>query len=542
MKIRLRSFSAVLLFVLILSGASRHATYLEAGEILYYDKNGNRVSKEKYLELTGQQKKSRQIKDAPAVKERTEDNETSLFGEEQKIKSSEQKEDLAPEKSAGPGITPLAGEEQKTTPPPGEALSDAAGSSEGEKSSPEEEIAELQYQASISSSTLFRAFRRNTSDKDDVLVMSAYEYLRVDFGALEQSGLSMHLYGWGRYDFNDSGFYRENPDGEVLYGYIEYTQPEYGFNVKLGRQHSFEGVINDSIDGLGIKSALTPYFAISLYGGSPVELESDGGRSEDSFLGGRISAHPNPRYEIGFSYKQKYSQGDVDEKIAGIDLSAILPGNATLQGLSAYNLDTKGWGEHTYEAGFDIFDFHLRPLYQRYQYKDFFNTGDSSADPFRFLSDTGEILTVLGGEVIWRRLTAVDLGAKVKHYTYDLRNDNALYYEGNLTWYLDGRTQIGGQFGRMDGESAETCYLLSRVFFYWHTPFGLGPLGFITGDVVYVHYDEDLFGKNRSLFLSLGSGLHFLNDALEVKLSGDYSEDPFFDSDTRGLLVVTYTY
>jgi hypothetical protein len=88
----------------------------------------------------------------------------------------------------------------------------------------------------------------------------------------------VHINSWGRYDFNASGFFEDNPDGELLYGYLEYNRLDYGLNLTLGRRHVMESVINNSIDGIGINSALTSYFKFSTYVGSPVELSSKDGR------------------------------------------------------------------------------------------------------------------------------------------------------------------------------------------------------------------------------------------------------------------------
>jgi hypothetical protein len=70
---------------------------------------------------------------------------------------------------------------------------------------------------------------------------------------------------------------------------------------------------------------------------------------------------------------------------------------------------------------------------------------------------------------------------------------------------------------------------------------GTAPL-FLSADLVYAHYDEDVYGKSQSIFASLGGGLRFLSDTLKVKLSGDYSADPYFDSDFRFLAALDYTF
>ena len=93
----------------------------------------------------------------------------------------------------------------------------------------------------------------------------------------------------------------------------------------------------------------------------------------------------------------------------------------------------------------------------------------------------------------------------------------------------------------MQGDAAKNNYLLNRLFFYWDRPAGR-VASFISGDLLYALYDEEIFGTDSSFFASLGAGQRFLKDRLEVKLSGDYSADPNFDSDVRGMLVMNYRF
>jgi hypothetical protein len=93
----------------------------------------------------------------------------------------------------------------------------------------------------------------------------------------------------------------------------------------------------------------------------------------------------------------------------------------------------------------------------------------------------------------------------------------------------------------MQGDAATNKYLLNRLFFYWDRPGGR-PACFISGDLLYALYDEEIFGEDGSFFASLGAGQRFLQERLELKLSGDYSADPNFDSDVRGMLVMNYRF
>jgi hypothetical protein len=515
-KSRLKKFLTGCFFMLLVTWALQYPFDLQAGKTYYYDTQGNLISAEEYEQLlkklNGKKNKSNTHSEASGISSQTTDQEDSS--------------------SNGQQVEPENSDEEN---------SDEKDSGE-ENEDEDNEDNEAQYRVEVSSETLLRALRRDTVKGDDSLVVPAYEYLRLDLGTLDQAGLSLHMYGWGRYDFNDSGSYDDNPDGELIYGYLEYNRPDYSLNFKVGRQHLMTGIINNSIDGIGIQSALTPYFKFSVFGGSPVGLSSESDRSADSIYGGRVAGHRGADYEIGFSYKKKNSAGETDEELAGFDLFAALPLNINFFGSSSYNLDTRGWGQHLYEVRFDIADFGFRPFYQRYRYEDFFNTKDNSANPFRFLADTGEILSVLGSDVVWRRFSQVDLGAKFNYYDYDLRDDAAFYVEANANWYLNGLTQIGGQLGRMNGDTNETRYMLTRAFFYWNMPANLSRLGFITGDAMYVYYDKNRYGHESSLWLSLGGGLRFFDDAMQIKLSGDWSNDPYFQSDLRGQLKIEYDY
>lgn len=394
----------------------------------------------------------------------------------------------------------------------------------------------------VSSETLVRVFERDTALRDDVRVAPAYEYLRLDAGALRSKGLSFHLYGWGRLDLGDRDFFADDSAGEMLYGYVEYARPASNLNLRLGRQYVFEGVAGESVDGVRLSGDLTPYFTLSAYGGFPVALDSSRGRSGDRIWGGRLAHRRGSRYEVGLSYKQIDNDGERQEERLGGELSLFLPLGASLFGLSAYNLETEGWAEHSWELRFDLAAAQIRPFYQKYSYEDFFGSGVKAKNPFIFLRETGETLQVLGAEAAWPVSASWELGARVKHFDYEQRGDASAFASLLATWHGRNLTQAGGELGSSQGVAAENDYLLARAFFYRDRPLRLLPRGFVTGDVVYVGYDRPIFGEKAAFFVSLGAGHRFLDERLELKLSGDYSTNPFFDEDVRGMLVASYSY
>jgi len=387
----------------------------------------------------------------------------------------------------------------------------------------------------LHSETIVRFFERDTAQGQEQKVLPVYEYLRLDLGQLEDKGLSFHAYGWGRYDLARNDYFDDDAQGEVLYGYLQYSLAANNLSFRLGRQHVFEGVANESVDGVRVSADLTDYFSASVYGGQPVALEEVDGRSGDRIWGGRLGHHLGRLYAVGLSYKRVDNDGEKQEEALGVDSSLNVGTFATLHGTSVRNLETDQWQEHSYEARLPVGRFILAPYFQRFDYEAYFDTGANSGSPFRFLADSSETVTILGGDVTWNVTGALELGARAKHFNYQERDENAWYYAGLATWHLRSLGQVGGEVGRMDGDTDDTSYTQVRGFFYRE----MAP-GFVSGDLVYVRYDEDIYGENRSLFASLSGGRRFLEKKLELSLSGDYSADPYFDRDLRGMLNLKY--
>ena len=395
---------------------------------------------------------------------------------------------------------------------------------------------------SIKSDTLFRAFSRDTVTENDAAVLPIYEYLQVDMENSGAKGFSLHLYGWGRGDLADNNYYTDSTAGELLYGYAEYNHEQAHFNARLGRQYIFEGVANESLDGLRLSSDLGKYFSGSVYAGQQVALASENGRSGDSIYGGRLANRMAGIYDLGLSYKKIRNDSTDVEEMAGLDLAAYLPHNINLHGFSSYNLDSSAWAEHSYELSASIGPVSIRPYFQRFQYEDYFGTAANSANPFRFLAASGEELTILGTDLTLPMGDAWRFVAKAKNYDYKVFSDSSQYFSGQATWSGSEHGQIGGEIGTMLGDTAQNDYYLLRLFTYWGQLSDSIPVDFISSDLIYVGYDQSIYGEDSSLFLSLGTGKKFMENALELKLSADYSKDPYFDADLRGMLTASYSF
>ena len=394
----------------------------------------------------------------------------------------------------------------------------------------------------VKSDTIFRLFERDTNTDEDELVLPGYEYLQIDAGELEDNGLSFHLYGWGRADFADNDYYEDQTAGELLYGYLEYRLEANDVNAKLGRFQLFEGVANDAIDGLYLGGDIGDYFDLSLYGGQPWALESEQGRSGDSIFGGRLAHHLGTYYEVGVSYKSTDNDNETAEEMLGVDMSVFMPANISFYGFSKYNKETEGWAEHSYEMRVPVGNVLFKPYYQHFSYEDYFDIGANAVNPFRWLAQSGEKLTTYGLDALWQLDEAWTLGGKVKFFDYD-ELDSAETYSILASWHGDNLTQYGVEIGHTaSDDTAGNDYTLVRLYGYCDAMAGRFWVDFFSADMVLVYYDKEIYGEDSSLFVSLAAGKRFLDDALSITLSGDYSQDPYFDDDLRGMVNMSYAY
>lgn len=393
----------------------------------------------------------------------------------------------------------------------------------------------------VRSDTLFRFFERDTAATADSKVAPLYEYLQLDYGGYTGKGLTVHAYGWGRADLGDGGYYRDDHTGQLLYAYLQYSQPFSNFNLRLGRQQVMSGVVNASLDGLSLSSDLGPYFAVSACGGLPVAYDTSAGRSGDALFGGRLAHHWGTHYELGVSYLQSADDGEKQRQRLGADLTFGLPGGISFDGRSVYNLESEGFAEQVYQLRFGLGSLSVRPYYEQYDFRDQFETTSQTPNPFRILAGSKEALSAWGADLAWGGFADWELGARVRQLDYDLNAERAAYYALLLTWHGAKRTQIGAEAGTLQGDAVGNDTLLGRLYFYLD---GSGRLQgtFLSGDACYTNYEQPFFGVDRSWSASLGTGLRFLKDALEVRLAGDYSSDPNYDSDWRGTLALSYRF
>jgi hypothetical protein len=286
-----------------------------------------------------------------------------------------------------------------------------------------------------------------------------------------------------------------------------------------------------------VSSDLLPFLSAKVYAGQSVSLASVNGRSGDFTAGGRMNFNLKNRYETGFFYRYMANENLKDVEEAGFDLSFVLLNNFSILGRSEWNMITNGVNEHSYEALITMANLTFRPFFNYFTYENSFAPEVNNTSPFRFLADIKEIITSLGIDSYYLLSETVSLGAKIVHYNYKIRNNTAQYISGLVEWKYRPSSEIGLELGFLNSPSIDEGYILGRTYIYHDLT-----NKFLSADVTYVRYEKGTRRKDYSLFASVGAGIKLFKQRLEIKASLDYSYDPFFDNDFRGLLSFTYKF
>lgn len=406
------------------------------------------------------------------------------------------------------------------------------------QSLPSTDAAELD----ISSETVVRTLEADTEKGDDRSVIPVYEYLGLDYGDAQEGGVSFHFYGWGRTDVADSAYFEDDPDAELIYGYVDYRKPYDTLRGRFGRQQVFAGVTNESVDGLLLEHGWKDYLSITLFGGLPGAYSETNGTDGDITYGGRLAYPFSSRMEVGLSYQKLEDNGDVAKDNFGLDLTMYTGRWLSLNGLSSYSLDGNGWREHRYNLSVIVDKLQIEPAYEYFQYEDYFGKADFRNNPFYFLEGSDETLSIYGADLIYNASPELQVGGRGRQYDYNLRNENARYMAGLLTYNIFGGSQIGAEAGSMDGQTPDNLYNLFRGYVYWQDPLQVSLLEFISADALFIAYDAPVYDKENSAQFALGAGRNFFDDLLETKLSVIYSNDPYFDDDLSGIVTMQIRY
>lgn len=382
------------------------------------------------------------------------------------------------------------------------------------------------------SSTVFRMGQG--SDRKDYYPV--YEYLQLSADNLSKDGgLSFHFGGWGRVDLADKTRNRSN-DGDLRYGYLTYQHSKNNLVVSAGRQFIAEGVMTQKFDGLYLRSDLAGGFGAAAFVGAPVVTEPN--EKGGSFVyGGRVTHTLGSNYTIGVSALQTREGNGRFREEEGVDVWAQPIKQISLAGRSSYNSMTSGWMEHTYSLSYLPSDrFRMSADVSNVNYKDFFYGATTSA--FRMVGknlDPNEKLLSLGGTVAYQPIGSIALLARYTNNSYDIAK-TAHYYGAGLTYSGDKGYSAGASVYRMDGQVKELQYTEARL--YAGKKFDKFDLAL---DLINLFFDKKVNGE-KNAFTAIAAASYRLTNALKLTGDVDYSRNPEFKNELKGLVKLSYAF
>ena len=392
----------------------------------------------------------------------------------------------------------------------------------------------------LESDTIFRFYERTTSENVEEQASPVYEYLSGRVG--DPESISFNFHGWGRFTLGEESFFDDKEEGEVVYGYLQLKPGVQDWVFRVGRQAVFTSVANEYLDGLRVYGSLPANFSFDIYGGLATVFEDDDGRSGDGLIGGRLGHRMDGVYDIGVAYKKMGNDGDKQSERFAVDTFVNLPflAGAGLSGYSVVNLISDGWAEHSYEVSLPFERYLFQVSFNRFNYEDYFDEDLKAPGPFRFLSDSDEVVTQLEGRFSWWVSDDIDLSAQAILYDYDVRDESASFISALLSYrglsLFDKNLEIGGELGAMTGDTDDNRYTRIRGYAVWEPSFAV-----VSADCEYVAYEEEIYRQDYSVFASL-SLMRQLTEDFSMSVSADASSDPYFDEDYRGLVVVKYVF
>ena len=424
----------------------------------------------------------------------------------------------------------------------------------------------------VNSTTIFRFSKDARMGFASKTMTPFTQFLGIDSDKLGDGNLSVHLYGWGRLDLADKSFNNDQADGSLTYGYLKYSFKHANAQVRGGRFSVNEGMINEMIDGLSIRTDLPLGFGFSTFGGANVHTAHiPGERTDgkgDGIFGGRLNYRYAGMLEMGLSgiYESTapaislnaYKRNDgspifpltpdgsrakiTDHRLIGVDAWFSPVQMIEITGHTSYNTETAGVSEHAYLFNLKPFrDLVLTGEFNEYRGHDLFSSSVMFKSLINSLNDKSR---TTGSSASYSLFKGVELATDYRHYTRDFGNADRVGGELRFTMQEKNtfRSGIGYHHLRAGSNfavipsatdsSASFHDLRGYAMFDTRSCFG-------SFDAIGYFFEKPINSVSSSWELSTSFGYH-LTPALS--LSGDlsYGKNPQFIDDLKGLIRLTY--
>lgn len=372
---------------------------------------------------------------------------------------------------------------------------------------------------------------------DNKKLYPAYEYLRLSAIKSEKDGgaVSVHVGGWARGDLGDKSARNRDTDADLQYGFISYQGAKNNLLINAGRQFVSEGVAAQRLDGLYARNDFAAGFGAAAYLGSPVVTEPNL-KADEFIFGGRVTHSLYKYYTVGLSALRSFDDnGIVYREEEGFDVWAHPIKQIDITGRSAYNSVTEGWMEHAYAVSYvPVESLRVGADYSYTSYQDYFYRVTTSALSFGSI-DRAEKVTTFGGSIAYTPVSTFTIAADYKNYDYDIAR-TADYYGVKATLYLPESYSAGLSVHRMDGAVSKLKYNEVRLF----ASKNIAHLN-LAADFINLNYDQAINGVSKT-YTIVGSASYELSESLKIGADIDWSKNPDFQNEVKGLVKLTYAF
>ncbi len=403
-------------------------------------------------------------------------------------------------------------------------------------------------ETSLDATTILRIEQRDASGSSKQNIIPATQFLGLDLDKLADGNLSLHLYGWGRVDLADRSYNNEKADGAFTYGYLQYRFRQANADIRAGRLFVHEGIVNEHVDGLAVRTDLPLGFGLAAFGGATVHTRhlwgegSDG--KGDGILGGRVNYRYRGMLDLGLSgvYESEaptlVSHTNGDHRLVGGDIWLSPHQIVEIIGHSNYNPETSRMAEHAYRLN-------LKPLKQLVLTGEFNEYRDQSYLYTWSLFSAAALNPAdksrsVGGSASYTFSKSVELSGDYRHYTRELGNADRFGGDLKLSFL---NNSIRGGLGYHYLRASQNFAIGSNPSASYHSlrAYALHDSNtyFAAVDVIDYIFKNKVYNENSAWEGTLSMGYH-LTPALA--LSGDisYGRNPEFTEEFKGLLRLTY--
>lgn len=402
---------------------------------------------------------------------------------------------------------------------------------------------------SVDSTTIMRFEQRDVTGASKQNYAPITQFLGLDADKLADGNLSIHLNGWGRYDLSDKSYNNDSAGGSFTYGYLQYRFKNANADVRAGRFFVHEGVANEQVDGVSVRSDLPLGFGISAFGGATVHTKHLYGEDSDGKGNGLFGGRANYRYkgflELGVS---GVYEGDAptmsgvtngNHRLVGGDIWLSPHKMVQFMGHTNYNPETKGVAEHSYLLNIKpVSSLTLSGQFNEQRADSYYNSSALFTNMPTY--NPADNSRTIGASASYEVSKSADVSADYKHYTRDIGSADRYGADLKLTLLNNTfRSGLGYHYLRADqgfaisGTNSSSyhelrCYALHDTKTY-----------FASLDVIDYIFTEKVKNEKSAWEVSASLGYH-ITPALAASGDISYGRNPDYSDETKGLIRLTY--